>query len=232
MIFYFNYFCIVSFDVSFKKKELWHNLVPQTRGNSTQLQNIHWKGWCWSWGSNTLATWWEEPTHWKTPMLEGFEGKRRRRRWQRMKWLDVITDSMDMSLSELWEIVKDKEPGGHKESDTTQWLNKNNKAFMERNNWIHLFARVFVSWKTCQIECYRTKRKWLKFIFYFLFLLLTPKQILCSLVNPCKHLKIKLVKSGLIFPKWTSEWRHLEDTTSVHLSPAPGTFWAPQHAWP
>ena len=29
--------------------------------------NIHWKDWCWSWSSNTLATWWEELTHWKRP---------------------------------------------------------------------------------------------------------------------------------------------------------------------
>ena len=29
--------------------------------------NIHWKNWCWSWNSNSLATWWEELTHWKRP---------------------------------------------------------------------------------------------------------------------------------------------------------------------
>ena len=133
--------------------------------------NIHSKDWCWSWNSNTSATWCEELTHWKSPwcwerlkaggegdnrgwdawmasqtqwtlvwvssgswwwtgkpgmlqsmgwqrvgydwatelnwMLGKIEGKRRRGQ-ERMRWLDSIIDSMDMSLSKPREVVKDR----------------------------------------------------------------------------------------------------------------------------
>ena len=54
--------------------------VPCTARRSNQsilkewVLNIYWKVWCWSWSSNTLATWWEEPTHWKRPWC-----------WERLK---------------------------------------------------------------------------------------------------------------------------------------------------
>ena len=60
-------------------------------------------------------------------MLGKIEGTRRRGR-QRMRWLDGIMDTMDMSLSKVLEIVKEKgslegyRPWGLKESDTTEWL--------------------------------------------------------------------------------------------------------------
>ena len=70
---------------------------------------------------------WRNDSLEKTLMLD-FGGSRRRRGWQRMRWLDDIMDSMDMSLSKLWELDGQGSlvccsPWGCKESDTTEQLN-------------------------------------------------------------------------------------------------------------
>ena len=87
--------------------------VPWTARKSNQsilketVLNIHWKDWCWSWYSNTLATWYKELTHLKKPwcwerLKAGGEGDNRLDGW-------MASPSMDKSLSKLLELVMDRE---------------------------------------------------------------------------------------------------------------------------
>ena len=91
------------------RSSLLYIVIPCTIVIYNSTLNIHWKDRWWSWSANNLVTWCEQPTRWKRPQGWEMIESRKRREWQRIRWLGGITDSVHMNLSKHWEIVKDRE---------------------------------------------------------------------------------------------------------------------------
>ena len=119
------------------KGDSWESLGlqgdPTSPSERKLTLNTHWKDWCWSWSSNILATWWEEPTHWKRHwcwerLKAGGEGDDRGGDgWMASptQWTRAWANSRRWWRSGKPDVLQSMES---QRVDTAEWLNNNSMS--------------------------------------------------------------------------------------------------------
>ena len=103
---------------------------PTSQSSRKSVLNIHWKDWCWSWNSNTLAIWCEELTHWKNPdagkdWRQEEKGTTENEMVGWHHWLDGHEFEQALGVGDGQGSLVRCSPWGRKESDTTEWTELN-----------------------------------------------------------------------------------------------------------
>ena len=141
-------------------EDSWESLGLQgdpTSPSWRSVLGVHWKDWCWSWNSSTLATWWEDLTHLKRP--RGWErlragGEVNDRGWD--GWMASPTQwtgfGWTLGVGE-WGGLACCSSWGRRELDMTEWLNWNWKTGTESKGSVILFIYFFcIPW--CLVYCH------------------------------------------------------------------------------